>query len=193
MYVTFKMKSVVKKKGENIMRKISFVTLFLFAIMAGCSSNYDTYIETGLTSLQNEKYSDAVMWFEKAEKEKSGSEANSYKEVAQFMDHGANALKDGKYLETKDDANKVLQMNMDETLEKAVKSNAENMLQKAKDIEEKVNARAEKKRKIEEKGIDKLIKAVDSVDELREKQKKVGEALDKLEKTHEKIEAKKNQ
>ncbi|EMA6341809.1 hypothetical protein ACO11K_000048 [Bacillus cytotoxicus] len=175
------------------MRKISFVTLFLFAIMAGCSSNYDTYIETGMTSLQNEKYSDAVMWFEKAEKEKSGSEANSYKEVAQFMDHGANALKDGKYFETKDDANKVLQMNMDETLKKAVKSNAENMLQKAKDIEEKVNARVEKKRKIEEKGIDKLIKAVDNVDELREKQKKVGEALDKLEKTHEKIEAKKNQ
>ncbi len=52
------------------MRKISFVTLFLFAIMAGCSSNYDTYIETGLTSLQNEKYSDAVMWFEKSRKRK---------------------------------------------------------------------------------------------------------------------------
>lgn len=35
--------------------------------MAGCS-NYDTYIETGMQSLKDEKYSDATMWFEKQKK-----------------------------------------------------------------------------------------------------------------------------
>ena len=82
--------------------------LFLLVVMAGCS-NYDTYIETGMQSLKDEKYSDATMWFEKAEKEKSGNEAKSYKEVAEKMDQGATALKDGKYLEAKDIANEVLQ------------------------------------------------------------------------------------
>ena len=50
------------------MKKLSFVMLFLLVVMAGCS-NYDTYIETGMQSLKDEKYSDATMWFEKAEKE----------------------------------------------------------------------------------------------------------------------------
>ena len=45
----------------------------------------------------------------KSRKEKSGNEAKSYKEVAERMDHGATALKDGKYLEAKDIANEVLQ------------------------------------------------------------------------------------
>ena len=45
----------------------------------------------------------------KSRKEKSGNEAKSYKEVAEKMDHGATALKDGKYLEAKDIANEVLQ------------------------------------------------------------------------------------
>lgn len=62
------------------------------------------------------------MWFEKAEKEKSGNEAKSYKEVAERMDHGATALKDGKYLEAKDIANEVLQKKKDDELEKAVTS-----------------------------------------------------------------------
>ena len=48
-------------------------------------------------------------WFEK-QKKKSGNEAKSYKEMAEKMDHGATALKDGKYLEAKDIANEVLQM-----------------------------------------------------------------------------------
>lgn len=48
------------------------------------------------------------------------------------MDHGATALKDGKYLEAKDIANEVLQKKKDDELEKAVTSNAENMLQKQK-------------------------------------------------------------
>ena len=49
--------------------------------------------------------------------------------MAEKMDHGATALKDGKYLEAKDIANEVLQMKKDDELEKAVTSNAENMLQ----------------------------------------------------------------
>ncbi|EJQ10154.1 DUF4398 domain-containing protein [Bacillus cereus] len=173
------------------MKKLSFVMLFLLVVMTGCS-NYDTYIETGMQSLKNEKYSDAIMWFEKAEKEKSGNEAKAYKEVAQLLDHGATALKDGKYLETKDIANEVLQKKKDDALEKAVTSNAENMLQKAKDVEEKVNERVAKLRKVEDEGIDKLIKAVDSIDEVKEKEKKVSEALDKAEEAQAKIEAKKN-
>ncbi|KFN03665.1 DUF4398 domain-containing protein [Bacillus clarus] len=174
------------------MKKISFIMLFLLVVMTGCSSNYDTYIETGMQSLKDEKYSDAIMWFAKAEKEKSGNEAKSYKEVAQLMDDGATALKDGKYLETKEDAKEVLQKKKDDALEKAVKSNAENMLQKAKDVEEKVNERVAKQKKVDEEGIDKLIKAVDSIDEVKEKEKKVSEKLDKLEETQAKIEAKKN-
>ena len=46
----------------------------------------------------------------KKQKKKSGNEAKSYKEMAEKMDHGATALKDGKYLEAKDIANEVLQM-----------------------------------------------------------------------------------
>ncbi|MFJ8526950.1 hypothetical protein [Bacillus sp. NPDC094106] len=175
------------------MRKISFAMLCLLFVMAGCSSNYDIQMETGMQALKDGKYSDAIMWFEKAEKEKSTEEAKSYKEVAKLMDHGASALKDGKYLEVKDDANQVLQKKKDASLEKAVKSNAEEMLQKAKDIEEKEKTRVEKQKKVDEEGIDKVIKAVDSVDEAREKQKKVGESLDKAETEKEKIEAKKNQ
>jgi hypothetical protein len=185
-------KCVTKKEEKNSMRKISFVMFCLFFLMAGCS-NYDTYIETGMKSLQDEKYSDAVMWFEKAEEEKFTEETKSYKDVAKLMDHGASALKDGKYLEAKDDANQVLQKKKDASLEKAVKSNAEKMLQKANDIEEKEKERIAKQKKIDEEGIDKVIKAVDSIDEAREKQKKVGEALDKVENAKEKIEEKKNQ
>ncbi|MGH0427690.1 hypothetical protein ACQVPL_00140 [Bacillus hominis] len=173
------------------MKKLSFIMLFLLVVMTGCS-NYDTYIETGMQSLKNEKYSDATMWFEKAEKEKSGNEAKSYKEVAQLLDHGATALKDGKYLETKDIANEVLQKKKDDALEKAVTSNTENMLQKAKDVEEKVNERIAKRKKVNEEGIDKLIKAVDSIDEVKEKEKKVSEALNKAEEAQVKIEEKKN-
>lgn len=173
------------------MKKISFVMLFLLVVMTGCS-NYDTYIETGMQSLKNKKYSDATMWFEKAEKEKSGNEAKSYKEVAEIMDHGATALRDGKYLEAKDIANEVLQKKKDDALEKAVTSNAEDMLQKAKDVEKKVNERVAKRKKVEEAGIDKLIKAVDSIDDVKEKEKKVSEALDKAEEAQTKIEEKKN-
>ena len=160
-----------EKKRRQQHEKIKFCYAFLLVVMAGCS-NYDTYIETGMQSLKDEKYSDATMWFEKAEKEKSGNEAKSYKEVAERMDHGATALKDGKYLEAKDIANEVLQKKKDDELEKAVTSNAENMLQKAKDVEEKVNERVAKRRKVEEEGIDKLIKAVDSIDEVKEKRRK---------------------
>ncbi len=46
----------------------------------------------------------------KAEKEKSGMKRNHIKEMAEKMDHGATALKGGKYLEAKDIANEVLQM-----------------------------------------------------------------------------------
>ena len=46
----------------------------------------------------------------KKQKKKSGNEAKSYKEMAEKMDRGATALKDGKYLEAKDIANEVLQM-----------------------------------------------------------------------------------
>ena len=49
---------------------------------------------------------------------KSGNEAKSYKEVAEKMDQGATALKDGKYLEAKDIANEVLQKKKDDELEK---------------------------------------------------------------------------
>ena len=51
-------------------------------------------------------------------------------------------------------------------------SNAEDMLQKAKDVEKKVNERVAKRKKVEEAGIDKLIKAVDSIDDVKEKEKK---------------------
>ncbi|KEK24685.1 DUF4398 domain-containing protein [Bacillus gaemokensis] len=170
-----------------------FAVLCVLLMMVGCSSNYDTQIETGMTALKDKKYSDAIMWFETAEKEKSTDEAKTSKEVAKLMDHGASALKGGKYLEAKDDANQVLQKKKDATLEKAVKSNAEDMLQQATDIEEKVKARVAKQKKVDEEGIDKVIKAVDSVDEAREKQKKVGEVLDKAEQAKEKIDAKKNQ
>ncbi|PFE06231.1 DUF4398 domain-containing protein [Bacillus cereus] len=175
------------------MRKISFVMLFLSFLMTGCGNTYDIQVETGMQALKDEKYSDAIMWFEKAGKEKSTDETKSYTEVAKLMNHGATALKDGKYLEARDDANQVLQKKKDATLEKSVKSNAENMLQKAKDIEEKEKERVQKQRKVDEEGIDKVIKAVDSIDEAREKQKKIGEALDKAENAKEKIEAKKNQ
>ena len=74
------------------MKKLSFVMLFLLVVMAGCS-NYDTYIETGMQSLKDEKYSDATMWFEKAEKEKSGNEAKSYKEMAEKMASRSNGIK----------------------------------------------------------------------------------------------------
>ncbi|WP_459501408.1 hypothetical protein [Bacillus sp. C1] len=175
------------------MRKISIIMLGLLFIMTGCSGNYDTYIETGMQALKDEKYSDAVMWFEKAEKEEGTKEATASKEIAQLMEHGATALKDGKYLEAKEDANQVLQKKKDATLEKSVQSNAENMLQDAKDIEEKEKERIAKQRKVNEEGIDKALKAVDSIDEAKEKQKKVREALDKAEDAQEKIEAKKNQ
>ncbi|WP_142307546.1 DUF4398 domain-containing protein [Bacillus pseudomycoides] len=170
------------------------VMLFVLFIVAGCSSNYDIQVDTGMQALKDEKYSDAIMWFEKAEKEKekSTNEVKAYKEVASLMDHGATALKDGKYLEAKDDANQVLQKKKDASLEKSVKSNAENMLQKAKDIEEKEKERIAKQKKVDEEGIDKVIKAVDSIDEVKEKQKKAGEVLDKAENAQEKIEAKKN-
>ncbi|MEH7040246.1 DUF4398 domain-containing protein [Bacillus pseudomycoides] len=170
------------------------VMLFVLFIVAGCSSNYDIQVDTGMQALKDEKYSDAIMWFEKAEKEKekSTNEVKAYKEVASLMDHGATALKDGKYLEAKDDANQVLQKKKDASLEKSVKSNAENMLQKAKDIEKKEKERIAKQKKVDEEGIDKVIKAVDSIDEVKEKQKKAGEVLDKAENAQEKIEAKKN-
>ena len=59
------------------MKKLSFVMLFLLVVMAGCS-NYDTYIETGMQSLKDEKYSDATMWFEK-QKKKLGMKRNHIK------------------------------------------------------------------------------------------------------------------
>ncbi|MDM5154273.1 hypothetical protein QUF88_10615 [Bacillus sp. DX1.1] len=175
------------------MRKRIFIMLGLFLIMAGCSSsNYDMQVETGMKSLKDGNYSDATMWFEKAEKEKSTNEAKTYMNIAKWMDNGATALKAGKYQEAMENANQVIQTKKDATLEKAVKANAEEMLQQAKDIEQKEKTKAEKQKKIDEEGIDKAIKAVDSVDEVREKQKKVGEALDKAEEAKEKIEAKKN-
>lgn len=58
-------------------------------------------------------------------------------------------------------------------------------------MEEKENERVAKRRKVEEEGIDKLIKAVDSIDEVK-KREKVSEALDKAEEAQAKIEAKKN-
>lgn len=54
-------------------------------------------------------------------------------------------------------------------------------------MEEKVNERVAKRRKVEEEGIDKLIKAVDSIDEVKEKEKKVSEALDKAEEAQAKL------
>lgn len=48
-------------------------------------------------------------------------------------------------------------------------------------MEEKVNERVVKCRKVEEEGIDKFIKVVDSIDEVKEKEKKVLEVLDKVE------------
>ena len=57
---------------------------------------------------------------------------------------------------------------------------------KAKDVEEKVNERVAKRRKVEEEGIDKIIKAVDSIDEVK-KEKKVSEALDKAEEAQAKL------
>ena len=40
-------------------------------------------------------------------------------------------------------------------------------------MEEKVNERVAKRRKVEEEGIDKLIKAVDSIDEVKEKEESI--------------------
>lgn len=109
------------------------------------------------------------------------------------MEHGATALKDGDYKQVMEDSNQVINIKKDASLEKVVKPNAEDLLQKAKDIENKEITREEKRKKIEEQGIDKAIKAVDSVDDIREKQKEIGESLDKAEKVKEKIEAKKNE
>ena len=78
--------------------------LFLLVVMAGCS-NYDTYIETGMQSLKDEKYSDATMWFEKAEKRNREMKRNR-KENGSRSD----SIKRRKYLEAKDIANEVLQM-----------------------------------------------------------------------------------
>ncbi|SFI03349.1 MULTISPECIES: DUF4398 domain-containing protein [unclassified Bacillus (in: firmicutes)] len=165
----------------------------LFIMLAGCgTSNYGAHVEAGMKALKDEKYSDAIMWFEKADQEKSTDETKTFMKVAKWMEHGATALKDGDYKQAMEDSNQVINIKKDTTLEKAVKSNAEDMLQKAKDIENKEITREEKRKKIEEKGIDKAIKAVDSVDEIREKQKEIGESLDKAEKVKEKIEAKKN-
>ncbi|PEJ28403.1 hypothetical protein COL32_28395 [Bacillus pseudomycoides] len=185
---------MAREREKDNMKYKMVVMLFVLFIVAGCSSNYDIQVDTGMQALKDEKYSDAIMWFEKAEKEKekSTNEVKAYKEVASLMDHGATALKDGKYLEAKDDANQVLQKKKDASLEKSVKSNAENMLQKAKDIEKKEKERIAKQKKVDEEGIDKVIKAVDSIDEVKEKQKKAGEVLDKAENAQEKIEAKKN-
>ena len=66
------------KKRRQQHEKLSFVMLFLLVVMAGCS-NYDTYIETGMQSLKDEKYSDATMWFEKAEKENREMKRNHIK------------------------------------------------------------------------------------------------------------------
>lgn len=163
-------------------------------MLAGCSaSNYDAHVEAGMKALKDEKYSDAIMWFEKADQEKSTDETKTYMKVAKWMEHGATALKAGDYKQAMEDSNQVINTKKDTTLEKAVKSNAEDMLQKAKDIEQKEITREEKRKKIEEQGIDKAIKAVDSVDEVSEKQKEIGESLDKAEKVKEKIEAKKNE
>ncbi|MCM3736708.1 hypothetical protein M3215_12985 [Bacillus cytotoxicus] len=162
-------------------------------MLAGCSiSNYDAHVEAGMQALKDEKYSDAMMWFEKADQEKSTDETKSFMKVAKQMEHGATALKDGDYKQAMEDSNQVINMKKDATLEKAVKSHAEDMLQKAKDVEKKEITREEKRKKMEEQGIDKAIKAVDSVGEIREKQKEIGESLDKAEKAKEKIEAKKN-
>lgn len=162
-------------------------------MLVGCSaSNYDAHVEAGMTALKDEKYSDANMWFEKADQEKSTEETKTYMKVAKWMGHGATALKDGDYKQAMEDSNQVINLKKDTTLEKAVKSNAKDMLQKAKDKEKQVKTREEKRKKIEEEGIDKAIKAVDSVDEVREKQKEIGESLDKAEKVKEKIEAKMN-
>lgn len=162
-------------------------------MLAGCStSNYDAHVEAGMKALKDAKYSDAIMWFEKADQEKSTDETKTYVKVAKRMEHGATALKDGDYKQAMEDSNQVINTKKDATLEKVVKSNAEDMLQKAKDIEKKEITREEKRKKIEEEGIDKAIKAVDSVDDIREKQKEIGESLDKAEKVKEKIDAKKN-
>ncbi len=80
------------------MKKLSFVMLFLLVVMAGCS-NYDTYIETGMQSLKDEKYSDATMWFKKQKKRNQEMKRNHIKKL--LNDHGATALKDGKYLKRK--------------------------------------------------------------------------------------------
>ncbi len=52
----------------------------------------------------------------------------------------------------------MLQKKKDDELEKAVTSNAENMLQKAKDVEEKVNERVAKHEKGRRKESDQLLK-----------------------------------
>ncbi|SFC91739.1 protein of unknown function [Bacillus sp. 491mf] len=175
------------------MKKIILTIGCLCIMLAGCStSNYDAHVEAGMKALKDEKYSDAIMWFEKADQEKSTDETKTFMKVAKRMEHGATALKDGEYKQVMEDSNQVINMKKDPTLEKAVKSNAEDMLQKAKDIEKKEITREEKRKKVEEQGIDKAIKAVDSVGEIREKQKEIGESLDKAEKVKEKIEAKKN-
>ena len=50
-----------------------------------------------------------------------------------------------------------------------------------------MNERVAKRKKVEEAGIDKLIKAVDSIDDVKEKEKKVSEALDKAEEAQAKL------
>lgn len=160
-------------------------------LLAGCStSNYDAHVEAGMKALEDKNYSDAMMWFEKANQEKSTAETKTFMKVAKWMEQGASALKDGDYKQTIENANQVIYMKKDVALKKTVKSNAEEMLQEAKDIEKKEEARDEKRKEVEEQGIDKAIEAVDSVDKVREKQKEIGESLDKAEKVKEKIEAK---
>lgn len=66
------------KKRRQQHEKLSFVMLFLLVVMAGCS-NYDTYIETGMQSLKDEKYSDATMWFEKQKKRNQEMKRNHIK------------------------------------------------------------------------------------------------------------------
>ena len=65
--------------------------LFLLVVMAGCS-NYDTYIETGMQSLKDEKYSDATMWFEKAEKRNQEMKRNHIKKLLRKW-MGSNSIK----------------------------------------------------------------------------------------------------
>ena len=54
----------------------------------------------------------------KQKKRNQEMKRNHIKEMAEKMDHGATALKDGKYLEAKDIANEVLQMKKTMNLKK---------------------------------------------------------------------------